>query len=390
MIKIDLLSKIQVNVNEINLTDSGTISKLEKNLRLEAKLNPDIQLTDIELLMQFLKEHTTTIQSLLADPIVYKILIGDYENISFYKVQKQENNLVYEKLISENFKEQVLNFVNYHINDYMYFKVILLKTNYPFLFGFEILEELETKLASKVSSFAEFLSSSNDIRILDIKHFSTQSEFFEMLSLLNNYFFDGAVMQLNSAVANLQHVENIDKASLGRVLIALGAYNSVNEEVNDILKRNARVGKGWQSSTTFEKSEGMLARFISFVFGLLSSGSVVVYFLSVSVILLILFGYYKLYQNAYGYFWLYTIVSGLILLVTRNKYSEHTDNDSNYNPIERKFIIAMLMLLVPSILSLIVCFAVVIVIAVISLGSGFFPIGILIYFIAKIFSKKSE
>lgn len=294
MLQFTLLKLIGVDFGSIDWS-GGDIAKIEKRLKLEARINPAIGLSAVDNLIVFLKTDARQLASLLEGDLIFDLA---NENPPADKIKKMKFVVTNEQkaLFLKYFEEHTVIFLNELLKKGRWKDLMFLQANYSFIFNINVKAGFYRNIEAKLESFIQTLQHKLDVAGLGIwqKHFSIDKNFYKMLSEFDSQRFSPYVFRIVSKVIAINNENDQYKKFFGFIFLAMKSFKSIDQSDNTVLQNNWRVAHTWVGLPVAEsKIDRLLQSFLHLNF----TKNAICFFvlLGIGAIFTHLFFYSKLY-----------------------------------------------------------------------------------------------
>ena len=235
---IELFEKLGLNNNKVVQFSQEEIIRIEKQVNVEKKINPDVDVNVAENLIDALKKYPQEFNFI----INHRNLYNFFANTNYYQDKFNAQEIVIDddkikKFIGNYLEEELTLFFDKYILNNQYNQVNDLLSNKKY-FPEDLLYNLEKKANAKVEYVLRTLENeqSGYSSILYIKY----PVFYEFLSHFASLEMD---QNINVLLSYIVDIYNIDKKSefAGSTMIAMNNFNAFDEELIDVLSKNSKI-----------------------------------------------------------------------------------------------------------------------------------------------------
>lgn len=235
---IELFEKLGLNNDKVVQFSQEEIIRIEKQVNVEKKINPDVDVNVAENLIDALKKYPQEFNFIVNNRYLYNFFAKtDYYKDKFSKEEIYIVEDAVKRFISNYLEEDLTLFFDKNIMLNQYNKVNDLLT-YKKYFPEDLLHNLEKKANVKLEYALRTLENgrSGYSSILYIKN----ANFYEFLSHFASLEMD---QNINVLLGYIVDIYNIDKKSefAGSTMIAMNNFNAFDEELIDVLSKNSKI-----------------------------------------------------------------------------------------------------------------------------------------------------
>lgn len=311
---------VEHNIQNFNPKNPQDLIKAEKLLKAESKLKQTFSINEIEEFLNFIKNQKENFDEILKLPVIKCIYTDIYpHNLSFKpdlrKISKEQLR-EFSDVFASNLKE----FLSEAVRKNQWQSLIYFQKYYSSFFNAESLDFFKCMLHDRNAILTEGIKRNEDL-VTFKKHypFATDSKFYQLQSLVDDFEFDDEILSINNIVAEKQRTNIKNKVILGEILTAIYSFSSQNELTKNIIRDNQKVAREWQ-----DEKNGFLNLIAYKIAGffLNNRNPKVIVFFSVVIIA----GYISSYFYVYGFglkalsFYMLTNAVAIYLAVRNFKY----------------------------------------------------------------------
>ena len=276
MLQLDLLTTVGVNFSTVNWNDTNEIIRIEKRLKLELKVNPELQRTDVNNLIDFLRTNAAQLGILLQDEVLYSIATSVLPKITRWSKQNITTTEGDKQLFISIFEDNIAETLRGFIKSGSWKELIILGKNYSFLFNAQSHELLYTLIENKITTLTIYIKQGGNFKDNFSAEFATKDDFFKFLNFLNGRSFEKSIFGLLNVVSERYNHYYGVKHVMAQIMYAMGSFIPSDSANKKIFQGNKKiVGKqvgrerihNWVKSSTALQS--LIAVVLLLILGML-------------------------------------------------------------------------------------------------------------------------
>ncbi|PWS27912.1 hypothetical protein DHW03_10100 [Pedobacter yonginense] len=245
MIQLNLLDLAQKQFPNLNFDLDDDIIKIEKILKAEAKLNPQVKINDIENLITFLRNYRGRFIPILKNKNISTIVTGKEATINFARFDPE--NIPAETLhdFEEAFSSNILEYLRQCIRNNKWNSLRSIFMNYTFLVGDATRDEIYQILKLKNQAIISAIYNNQFVDYVKNNSYCADIQYYSMLSTIDQHFFDDDILAINNIICEKQKTTVHNKVFLGKILYAASYFNAYTESLKETLENNQQIALQW-------------------------------------------------------------------------------------------------------------------------------------------------
>jgi hypothetical protein len=349
VVDLKVLQLVERSISGFDPDNSNDLIKAEKILKAESKINDGIQTKEIDDLISFFKLHGSKFNVLLSNRHIQSILNGKTDEFKLFSFSDDEDSLykisfnpaqnakVYHvdlsftslcKEFSREFSEPIWKFIQKNLTEGNWRNLQNLIEHYEMIISADNLEQLKEVLSQKNELVLSILPFKEKYKTLTNEYkFSTEEDYYRLLSDIDAFYFGDEVMKINSFVADNQGVDSPYKIYLGKVLFALTVFQTEDEVRAGILAKNRRIAQKWIANE--KKASGKIVNAISRAMDF-DPGAAAEWTMILIYFPLLIWGYHYLYTKIETtWFWVIVVTEVILYIIFRKKIAGDKEEEKN-------------------------------------------------------------
>ncbi|WCM42376.1 hypothetical protein MG290_01525 [Flavobacterium sp. CBA20B-1] len=344
MTQLQIIEIIKQTLPQFDVNNEGDLIKAEKILKAYQKTDAALSHNEIEAFLDFYKNNGNKYEELLQEKNIHKLLADPAHQIVladcvFFAKFKD----LYEEF-AVDFAEPVADYIQWNVKNNCWANLKNFYNNYHQIISFENRDLLIESITSKNNLIRTVIPYPEHYQLLLNEYkFSVDRNFFAIQSDIDAAYFNSEILDINNDIADYQSEHISSKPYLGRILIALGAFDAYTDDLKKILADNAKIGMSWASKkitkpkkkkVIVEKDYGKTAEWILLV----------IFYLVLCII------GYLIYTKFNSAFWILLVFETLLFAILNKKLNGHyketsqVTNDSSFRRKLKKFSFKLLIL----------------------------------------------
>lgn len=245
MIQLNLLDLAQKQFPNLNFDLDDDIIKVEKILKAEAKLNPEVKVNDIENLISFLRTYRSKFIPILKNKNINIIVTGKQATINFARFDHE--NIPAETLqeFEQAFSSNISEYLKQCIRNNKWNSLRSIFINYSFLVGDATRDEVYQNLKLKNQSIISAIYNNQYVGYVQLNPYSADIQYYSMLSTVDQHFFDDDILAINNIICEKQKNTVQNKIFLGKILYAASYFNAYTDSLKETLENNQQIALQW-------------------------------------------------------------------------------------------------------------------------------------------------
>jgi len=245
MIQLNLLDLAQKQFPDLNFDLDDDIIKVEKILKAEAKLNPEVKVNDIENLISFLRTYRGKFIPILKHKNINIIVTGKQTNVNFARFDHENISPETLQEFEHAFSENISEYLKQCIRNNKWNSLRSVFINYAFLVGDGTREEVYQTLKLKNQSLISAIYNNQFVGYVQSNPYSSDIQYYTMLSTVDQHFFDDDILTINNIICEKQKNTVNNKIFLGKILYAASYFNAYTDSLKETLENNQQIALQW-------------------------------------------------------------------------------------------------------------------------------------------------
>ncbi|MBF4519525.1 hypothetical protein IRZ71_24565 [Flavobacterium sp. ANB] len=233
---IELFEELKIDKNNILLFSPEDIIRVEKQVNVEKRINPDIDVNVANNLILALKEYREELYFIASNRILYSLFSKkNYSRHNFPSPQREYDSEKIQSFINQFLNDDLVLFFDQHLsqNKFDFINDIF---DYKDCFPEDALFQLNKKLNGKLDAILVNLSQNNSENNAAIAYVEYRS-FFVLLSYFSSIEIDNKIRSLVNIVSVRYNANKLSDFYMG-CISAMQGYVAYDPSLTDILVRN--------------------------------------------------------------------------------------------------------------------------------------------------------
>jgi hypothetical protein len=242
---ISLLISLELDTTDFSTLSKDALIRIEKQMQLERKLNPDIPTGLVAQTLQMIINHPQELHFFLSHGYFRDLFAGTFNTVSKPKQNVSDSELRY--FLTQFFEQELLEYAQQMLIQERFFTLTVLM-KYKEWLPETVIFEIEKKLSIKID-FATYQIHEKGSQHFDNINYIRKKDFYDLLSKLSSLEMDQKVTMLLNITVD-KYNPNTANSVLRITLLAMTNYVAYDDTLQNVLNDNRRRLGGWTTSST--------------------------------------------------------------------------------------------------------------------------------------------
>lgn len=260
---IELFEELKIEKSNILLFSAEDIIRIEKQVNVEKRINPDIDVNVANNLILALKEYRRELYFVVSNRILYNLFSKkNYSRHSFPSPQKEHDSSAIQAFITQFLNDDLVLFFDQNLSQNK-FDAISDIFDFKDCFPEDALFQLSKKLNGKIDFILVNLSQNNYSSKSAIEYIQFRS-FYVLLSYFSSIEMDEKIRSLVNIVSNRYNANKLSDFFITSIS-AMAGYVAYDSSLNAVLVGNRDAVLSNTNDSESSSSSGLSARTIIFI-----------------------------------------------------------------------------------------------------------------------------